>query len=176
MGLTALSYVKPSWTRNRTHVPCTERWIPIHCSTREVLTDGLIRRNLGPQIVSNNARMWGEGCMRTQLEAGISGEASRETRTVNTLILNFQPAELQRNTFLLFEPPILWCNIIAAWCVFFHTTRKFSSSQLTLTGYSANLTEFWCYLLHPKLCFQDSTRQWYTEAKLLASGSDVMIK
>ena len=61
--------------------------------------------------------MQGEGCMRTQLEAGISEsrrEASRETRTVNTLILNFQPSELQEDKFLLFEPPILWCNIIAA--------------------------------------------------------------
>ena len=29
--------VGSSWTRDRTHVPCIDRWILIHCATREVL-------------------------------------------------------------------------------------------------------------------------------------------
>ena len=31
-----LRHVESSWTRNRTHVLCTSRWIPSHCATREV--------------------------------------------------------------------------------------------------------------------------------------------
>ena len=37
LGLVALCHVKSSWTRDRTHVPCTGRWILIHDKTREVL-------------------------------------------------------------------------------------------------------------------------------------------
>ena len=116
--------MKSSWTRDRTHVPCIGTWIPIHCNTREVLTDGLIRRNLGPKIVSNNTHMQGEGCMRTRLEVGISGEASRETRTVNTLILNFQPSELQENKYIIFKKEHQWncCReepILTPWWIFF---------------------------------------------------------
>ena len=36
-GLVALWHVESSWIRDRTHVPCTGRWILIHCATREVL-------------------------------------------------------------------------------------------------------------------------------------------
>lgn len=25
------------WPRDRTRIPCTDRWIPIHCATRETL-------------------------------------------------------------------------------------------------------------------------------------------
>ena len=35
-GLVALWHVESSWIRDRTHVPCTGRWILIHCATREV--------------------------------------------------------------------------------------------------------------------------------------------
>ena len=37
MGLVPPWHVEPSQTRDRTHVPCISRRIPIHCSTREVL-------------------------------------------------------------------------------------------------------------------------------------------
>ena len=37
MGLVPLRHVGSSQTRNLTCVPCIGRWIPIHCSTREVL-------------------------------------------------------------------------------------------------------------------------------------------
>ena len=33
---TGLRHVESPWTRDRTHVPCTGRWIFIHCTTREV--------------------------------------------------------------------------------------------------------------------------------------------
>ena len=32
----ALRHMGSSWIRDPTHVPCTGRWIPIHCTTREV--------------------------------------------------------------------------------------------------------------------------------------------
>ena len=35
-GFVALLHVGSSQTRERTRVPCTGRWIPIHCNTREV--------------------------------------------------------------------------------------------------------------------------------------------
>ena len=35
-GLVALWHVGSSWTRTRTRVPCTGRWILNHCATREV--------------------------------------------------------------------------------------------------------------------------------------------
>ena len=35
-GLVALRHVESTWTTDRTRVPCTGRWIPIHCTTREV--------------------------------------------------------------------------------------------------------------------------------------------
>ena len=35
-GTHAPWHVESSWTRDRTHVPCTDRRIPIHCPTREV--------------------------------------------------------------------------------------------------------------------------------------------
>ena len=35
MGLVALRHVGSSWTRARTHIPCTGRWILNHCATRE---------------------------------------------------------------------------------------------------------------------------------------------
>ena len=34
--LIALPHVEASWTRDRTHIPCTGRWIPHHWATREV--------------------------------------------------------------------------------------------------------------------------------------------
>ena len=37
VGLVAPKHVKSSWIRDQTHVPCTGRWILIHCATREVL-------------------------------------------------------------------------------------------------------------------------------------------
>ena len=37
VGLVAPRYVKSSWTRNQTHVPCTGGWMLIHRATREVL-------------------------------------------------------------------------------------------------------------------------------------------
>ena len=36
-GLAPLRHVGSSRTRNRTCVPCIGRWLPSHCSTREVL-------------------------------------------------------------------------------------------------------------------------------------------
>ena len=36
-GLTSLQHVESFQTRHWTHVPCTGRWILIHCHTREVL-------------------------------------------------------------------------------------------------------------------------------------------
>lgn len=42
-------------------------------------------------------------------------EISPETNSVNTLILDFQPAELWENMYLLFKPPSLWCFIMGAW-------------------------------------------------------------
>ena len=38
MGLDAPWHVGSSWTRNRTHIPCTGRWILNHCATREALS------------------------------------------------------------------------------------------------------------------------------------------
>ena len=35
-GLAALQNVESSWIRDQTHVPCTDRWILTHCTTREV--------------------------------------------------------------------------------------------------------------------------------------------
>ena len=35
-GLTAPWHVKSSQIRDQTHAPCIGRWIPIHCTTREV--------------------------------------------------------------------------------------------------------------------------------------------
>ena len=35
-GLVALRHVESTQTTDRTRVPCTGRWIPIHCTTREV--------------------------------------------------------------------------------------------------------------------------------------------
>ena len=35
--LAALQHVGSSWTRDWTHVPCVGRWIPVHCTTWEVL-------------------------------------------------------------------------------------------------------------------------------------------
>ena len=35
MGLVAPQHVGSSQTRARTRVPCTGRWIPNHCATRE---------------------------------------------------------------------------------------------------------------------------------------------
>ena len=37
MVLAAPQYVGPSWTRDRTRVPCTGRWILNRWTTREVL-------------------------------------------------------------------------------------------------------------------------------------------
>ena len=37
MDLVAPRYVGSSWTRDRTCVPVTGKWIPIHSTTREVL-------------------------------------------------------------------------------------------------------------------------------------------
>ena len=34
-ALVAPQHVESSWTRDQTHVPCTGRWILIHCATRE---------------------------------------------------------------------------------------------------------------------------------------------
>ena len=34
-ALVAPQHVESSWTRDRTHVLCTGRWILIHCATRE---------------------------------------------------------------------------------------------------------------------------------------------
>ena len=36
MGLVPLWHVGSSWTRDRTRVPCIDRWIPNHCATRQV--------------------------------------------------------------------------------------------------------------------------------------------
>ena len=36
LGLVALRPVESSWTRDSTCVPCSDRWILIHCTTREV--------------------------------------------------------------------------------------------------------------------------------------------
>ena len=38
MGSAAPWHVGSSQTRDRTHVSCTGRWVPIHCSTREALS------------------------------------------------------------------------------------------------------------------------------------------
>ena len=37
-GSVAPQHLKSSWTRDGTHVPCVGRQVPIHCSTRDVLT------------------------------------------------------------------------------------------------------------------------------------------
>ena len=37
MGVAALCHVGSSWTRTRTHIPCTGRRILNHCTTREAL-------------------------------------------------------------------------------------------------------------------------------------------
>ena len=37
MGLVALQYVGSSWTRNRTRVPCIDRWMLNHWTTEEAL-------------------------------------------------------------------------------------------------------------------------------------------
>ena len=36
VGLVVLRHVESSQTREQTHIPCTGRWILIHCTTREV--------------------------------------------------------------------------------------------------------------------------------------------
>ena len=43
MGLVALQHVEPSTTRDRTHVPCSGRWILNPRTIREVLTAFLLR-------------------------------------------------------------------------------------------------------------------------------------
>ena len=52
MWSTSLAFLQPvgsSWTRDRTSIPCTNRWIPTHCTTRETLDldFGLIWLRLG---------------------------------------------------------------------------------------------------------------------------------
>ena len=48
-GLAALWHVGSSWTRNPTRVSYVGRWIPIHCTTREVsLTSFLSHHPLYP--------------------------------------------------------------------------------------------------------------------------------
>ena len=37
-GSVAPQHLKSSWTRDGTHVPCVGRQVPIHCTTRDVLT------------------------------------------------------------------------------------------------------------------------------------------
>ena len=50
-GLIALQQVEPSWTRDRTCVPCTSRRILIHCTAREVLIGFFFKWCLGVVFV-----------------------------------------------------------------------------------------------------------------------------
>ena len=47
------------------------------------------------------------------LEQILPSGSSEGTNPANTLILDFQPPELQDNKFLLFKPPNLWCCVMA---------------------------------------------------------------
>ena len=49
-GSVAPHNVESSWTRDQTSDPCVGRWVPIHCSTWEVLCNYFIIRSLTPTV------------------------------------------------------------------------------------------------------------------------------
>ena len=59
-GLVAPRQVGSSWTRDQTRVPCTGRWIPIHCDTREapralILDKGVYMTQDSQELISVKA-------------------------------------------------------------------------------------------------------------------------
>ena len=49
-GSVAPQNAESSWTRDQTSDPCIGRWVPIHCTTREVLGNYFIIRSLTPTV------------------------------------------------------------------------------------------------------------------------------
>ena len=57
MGFVALQHVKSSCTRDQIHGPCIGRWILIHCTTREVPGQYILKSELIQNYIEQNIKL-----------------------------------------------------------------------------------------------------------------------
>ena len=57
VGFAALQHVKSSCTRDQIHGPCIGRWILIHCTTREVPGQYILKSELIQNYIEQNIKL-----------------------------------------------------------------------------------------------------------------------